>query len=132
MLRSSISLADICSLPQGSGLNGLIASTSTFSVVGRSAIGGTGGPATGTCKESEVIIAGSDRVAVDAVGVSILKFHNANGIKGVPVKDQEQIKRASEIGIGNADYSNIIIKESDLVGDTGFKEMVQFVKNQLI
>ena len=92
----------------------------------------TGGPATGTCKESEVIIAGSDRVAVDAVGVSILKFHNADGIKDVPVKDHEQIKRASEIGIGNADYSNMIIKESDLVGDNGFKEMVQFVKNQLI
>ncbi len=92
----------------------------------------TGGPATGTCKESEVIIAGSDRVAVDAVGVSILKFHNADGIKDVPVKDHEQIKRACEIGIGNADFFNMIINESDLVGDTGFKEMVQFVKNQLI
>jgi uncharacterized protein (DUF362 family) len=92
----------------------------------------TGGPATGTCKESEVIIAGSDRVAVDAVGVSILKFHNADGIKDVPVKDQEQIRRAGEIGIGNADYSNMIIKESDLVGDSSFNDMVQFVKHQII
>jgi len=90
-----------------------------------------GGPATGTCKESDVIIAGSDRVAVDALGVSILKFHNAVGIKDVPVKDQEQIKRASEIEIGTPDYYNLIIKESDLVGDISFKEMMQFVKHQL-
>jgi len=69
---------------------------------------------------------------VDAVGVSLLKFHNADGIKDIPVKDQEQIKRASEIGIGHIDYSNMIIKELDLVGDTCFKEMIQFVKNQLI
>lgn len=92
----------------------------------------TGGPATGTCREPGVIIAGCDRVAVDAVGVSILKFHNAVGIKDVPVRNQEQIKRASEIGIGNANYSNMIIKESDLVGDSGFKDLLQFVEHQLI
>ncbi len=92
----------------------------------------TGGPATGTCKDSDIIIAGCDRVAVDAVGVSILKFHNAVGIKEVPVKNQEQIKRAREIGIGNIDYSNMIIRESDLVGDSDFKEMLEFVKQQLI
>ena len=92
----------------------------------------TGGPATGTCREPGVIIAGCDRVAVDAVGVSILKFHNAVGIKDVPVRNQEQIKRASEIGIGNANYSNMIIKESDLAGDSGFKDLLQFVEHQLI
>jgi len=91
----------------------------------------TGGPDKGTLREPGVIIAGSDRVAVDAVGVSILKFYDADGIRGVPVRAQEQIARASEIRVGNADLANIAIKDSNLAGDSGFDGLLRFVKEEL-
>ncbi|MGD8507202.1 MAG: DUF362 domain-containing protein, partial [Candidatus Bathyarchaeota archaeon] len=91
----------------------------------------TGGPAHGKEAASGIVIAGSDRVAVDAVGVAILKFHKAEGIAGVKIKDHDQLTRAAEVGIGHLDANMISLKTSNLAGDAEFDDLVTFVKHQL-
>ncbi len=60
-----------------------------------------GGPSRGEFKAGNVIIAGDDRVAVDAVGVAMLKSLGSNqAIMGRPIFEQEQIARAVELGLG--------------------------------
>jgi uncharacterized protein (DUF362 family) len=60
-----------------------------------------GGPESGTLVKPQVLVLGSDRVAVDAVGVAILRIHGGNAIisRG-RVFEQEQIARAVELGLG--------------------------------
>lgn len=59
------------------------------------------GPDLGTRVWGEVILAGTDRVAIDAVGLALLRLL---GYKGVAAKGsifgQEQISRAVELGLG--------------------------------
>jgi uncharacterized protein (DUF362 family) len=60
-----------------------------------------GGPESGTLVKPEVMILGTDRVAMDAVGVAILRMHGGNAtISRGRVFDQEQIARAVQIGLG--------------------------------
>jgi uncharacterized protein (DUF362 family) len=61
----------------------------------------TGGPATGKLVESQLILAGTDRVAIDAVGVAILRyFGTTSDVEQGPIFQQEQIARAVELGLG--------------------------------
>ena len=66
-----------------------------------------------------------------AIGVAILKFHKAEGIAGVKVKEHEQLKRAAEIGLGHLGANMIILKSSNLTSDGKFDDLVAFVKRQL-
>jgi uncharacterized protein (DUF362 family) len=60
-----------------------------------------GGPMEGTRKQADVFLAGDDRVAVDAVGLAVLKELGANeAIMGRGIFAQEQIQRAAELDIG--------------------------------
>lgn len=60
-----------------------------------------GGPSRGQLKQANVMIAGSDRVAVDAVGLAVLKELGSNqAIMGRRIFEQEQIARAVELGLG--------------------------------
>jgi uncharacterized protein (DUF362 family) len=60
-----------------------------------------GGPAHGQLKHADVMIAGDDRVAVDAVGIAMLKLIGSNqGIMGRRIFDQEQIARAVALKVG--------------------------------
>ncbi|MBE0428042.1 MAG: DUF362 domain-containing protein [Nitrospirae bacterium] len=60
-----------------------------------------GGPMKGSKKRANVILAGTDRIAIDALGLSILKEVGSNkDIMGRKVFEQEQISRAAELGIG--------------------------------
>jgi uncharacterized protein (DUF362 family) len=60
-----------------------------------------GGPDTGTLIEPGVLIAGNDRVALDAVGIAILRiFGTSNEVSRGTVFEQEQINRAVELGLG--------------------------------
>ncbi len=59
------------------------------------------GPMEGTRKEANVFIAGTDKVAIDAIGVAILRIlGTTQEVSNGPVFEQEQIKRAIELGIG--------------------------------
>lgn len=91
----------------------------------------SGGPDKGEEASPRVIIAGNDRVAIDAVGVSILKSLNATGIANVPIKEQEQLKRAAEIDLGQLSIENIKLKTSNLARDKEFPKLLSFIKNEL-
>ena len=59
------------------------------------------GPDTGTRVWGDIILAGRDRVAVDAVGLSILRMQGYTGVAAAgPIFGQEQIARAVELGLG--------------------------------
>ena len=67
-----------------------------------------GGPATGTRAKGNAFLASTDRVAIDAVGLAILKSLGSNSqIMNTKIFEQEQIARAAEIGLGAASPSEI-------------------------
>jgi uncharacterized protein (DUF362 family) len=77
-----------------------------------------GGPSTGKKVEAGVFLAGTDRVAVDAVGVAILKDLGSNeAIMSKKVFDQEQIERAVELGLGVDTPGHIDIITADAAGE---------------
>lgn len=60
-----------------------------------------GGPDRGKQVDAEVILAGRDRIAIDAVGVAILRhFGTTAAVSRGSVFEQEQIARAVELGLG--------------------------------
>ena len=60
-----------------------------------------GGPARGKQVDSQVILAGTDRVAIDAIGVAILRYFGTTpAVSRGPIFQQEQIARAVELGLG--------------------------------
>jgi uncharacterized protein (DUF362 family) len=60
-----------------------------------------GGPSRGVLKPANVMIAGHDRVAVDAVGLAVLKWLGSNdAIMGRRIFEQEQMARAVELELG--------------------------------
>jgi len=91
----------------------------------------SGGPDKGALASPGVMIAGSDRVAIDAVGASILKSFNAIGIVRVPIKEQEQLKRAVEVDLGQLSIENIKLKTSNLARDKEFPKLLNFIRNEL-
>jgi uncharacterized protein (DUF362 family) len=73
-----------------------------------------GGPGKGTRKRANVILAGTDRIAIDAVGLSILKELGSNkNIMERKIFGQEQIARAVELGLGIAGPGEIEIITDD-------------------
>jgi uncharacterized protein (DUF362 family) len=67
-----------------------------------------GGPMTGKRARSNVFLASADRVALDAVGVAVLKALGSNKqIMEQDIFKQEQIARAVEIGLGAASPEEI-------------------------
>jgi uncharacterized protein (DUF362 family) len=87
-----------------------------------------GGPATGKRVQGNVFWASSDRVAVDAVGVALLKHLGGNDqIMNRKIFEQEQIARAVELGLGASSPSEI-----DLVAvDTKSREYCKRVEEVL-
>ncbi len=74
-----------------------------------------GGPATGKLAKSRVFLASIDRVAIDAVGVAILKLLGSNEkIMKPKIFEQEQIARAAELGLGVSSSSEIEVKPADM------------------
>ena len=75
-----------------------------------------GGPATGTRVTAGVIVAGSDRVAIDAVGVAILRsLGTTSEISQGTVFEQDQIARAVELnlGINSPDQIEFVTDDSE-------------------
>jgi len=67
-----------------------------------------GGPADGKRAKGNVFLAATDRVAIDAAGLAILKSLGSNAqIMNTKIFEQEQIARAAEIGLGAASPSEI-------------------------
>src|SRR5262249_5432834 len=81
-----------------------------------------GGPDQGKLVDSKVILASTDRVALDAVGVALLRhFGTTQEVSQGSIFDQEQIARAVQLKIGISGPSQI-----ELV--TGDKESAEYAK----
>ncbi|MCB2190555.1 MAG: DUF362 domain-containing protein [Deltaproteobacteria bacterium] len=88
-----------------------------------------GGPMTGTRAQCNVMLASSDRIAVDAAGLACLKHLGANkAITETAIFDQEQIRHAVELGLGVSSA-----KEIQLVSaDEGSRDYVEVIKDILL
>ncbi len=79
-----------------------------------------GGPHVGKRVNADVMLAGTDRVAIDAVGVAILRLLGTTPeVNRGKIFEQDQIKRAAELGLGVTSADQI-----ELV--TGDKESEEF------
>ena len=89
-----------------------------------------GGPATGTLAKGNVFIASTDRVAIDAVGVAILKSLGSNDqIMNRKIFDQEQIARAAEIGLGVTSTDQIdLVAAND--GSIAYRDRIAAILKQ--
>jgi uncharacterized protein (DUF362 family) len=77
-----------------------------------------GGPAHGDLKKPGVILAATDRVALDAVGLAVLKEQGGNKkIMETPIFAQEQIARAVELGLGAGSPAEIEIVAGTAAGE---------------
>ena len=73
-----------------------------------------GGPAQGTRINANVMLASSDRVAIDAVGVAILReLGTTPEVSRGRVFEQDQIARAAELGLGVKSAEQIAIVTDD-------------------
>jgi uncharacterized protein (DUF362 family) len=82
----------------------------------------SGGPDQGQLVNAGVVLAATDRVAVDAVGVALLRhFGTTPEVSRGPIFDQEQIARAVQLGLGVTGPGQI-----ELV--TGDQESAAFAK----
>lgn len=88
------------------------------------------GPMTGKRARGDVFLASTDRVAIDATGVAILKVLGSNpAIMNRGIFDQEQIARAVELGLGAASPAEIELTPVDDLSReycTGVAEMLNY------
>ena len=74
----------------------------------------TGGPDKGKEVNAGVILAGTDRVAIDAIGVAILRhFGTTDEVSKGKIFEQAQIARAVELGLGAASAKQIEFVTAD-------------------
>jgi uncharacterized protein (DUF362 family) len=73
-----------------------------------------GGPSTGQLRQGNVMIAGDDPIAVDAVGIAVLKELGSNdAIMSRRIFEQEQIARAVELRLGAESPAQIRLVTGD-------------------
>ncbi len=78
----------------------------------------TGDPGAGDAAESGLLLASSDSVAVDAVGVAILRYYGTHEVSRGRIFEQEQIARATSLGVGmrSADRIELVPLDEDRRG----------------
>jgi uncharacterized protein (DUF362 family) len=78
-----------------------------------------GGPDRGTRVEAGLMLAGTDRVAMDAVGVAILRLlGTTHEVSRGSIFGQEQIARAAELGLGASSANEIQLVTGDAESET--------------
>jgi uncharacterized protein (DUF362 family) len=87
-----------------------------------------GGPHVGKRVNANVMLAGTDRIAIDAVGVAILRMLGTTPeVSRGKIFEQDQIARAVELGLGvpSADQIELV------TGDENSKELAGKIKEIL-
>jgi uncharacterized protein (DUF362 family) len=93
----------------------------------------TGGPESGTKVEPNLMLASRDRVAIDAVGVALLKLNGAKGKVGSDnVFQQDQIKRATELGFGIRSPNEIKLVALNSGAEAEVNRIIQMLTPQII
>lgn len=89
-----------------------------------------GGPDKGKLVNANVIVAGTDRVAVDAVGVALLRhFGTTPEVSQGSIFDQEQIARAVQLNIGVTSPKQIEILTDDRDSAEYAKQIKEVLSN---
>jgi uncharacterized protein (DUF362 family) len=89
----------------------------------------SGGPDQGTLVEPNLLLASQDRVAIDAVGVAILRMYGAKGkISEGTIFSQDQLKRACELGLGAKSADEIQLTALNDEGKSDVEKIEQILK----
>ncbi len=73
-----------------------------------------GGPESGEIAAPGIIAASRDRVALDAVGLALLRLNSpAPPFSQTPVFEEDQLKRAAELGLGAKSADEVLVKPMD-------------------
>ena len=87
-----------------------------------------GGPHIGKRVNANVMLGGTDRVAIDAVGVAILRnLGTTKEVSQGKIFEQDQLKRAAELGLGVASAKDIKI----ITGDKESEEYAKVIRGIL-
>jgi uncharacterized protein (DUF362 family) len=87
-----------------------------------------GGPHVGTRVKANVMLGGTDRVAIDAVGVAILRLLGTTPeVSKGKIFEQDQIRRAAERGVGVKSAGEIEV----VTGDRESEEFAERVRGEL-
>jgi uncharacterized protein (DUF362 family) len=90
-----------------------------------------GGPASGKKVNSNVILASTDRVAIDAVGVAILRnFGTTPAVSKGTIFQQEQIARSAELGLGVDSPDKITLITDGAESKEYAKKILQILKEK--
>ena len=81
--------------------------------------------------EPGVMIAGSNRVATDAVCVALMKHYGADGVSDRPVLGHEQFTIAEGLGLGSPRLKDMDLRTSNLAGDPGLDDVVSAIEGEL-
>ncbi len=88
-----------------------------------------GGPMTGKRARGNMLLGSADRVALDAVGVAILKYLGSNeAIMKRKIFEQEQIARAVELGLGASSPDGIELSPVDEKSREDRNRIVEILK----
>jgi uncharacterized protein (DUF362 family) len=86
-----------------------------------------GGPDVGKKVKPQVVMASADRIAIDAVGVALLRyFGTTREVSSGPIFELEQIERAVELGLGVERPEEIELLTAD-DASTGFAAEIQSI-----
>jgi uncharacterized protein (DUF362 family) len=89
----------------------------------------SGGPDRGERVAAQVMLAGDDRVALDAVGVALLRrWGTTPEVAAGPIFGQEQIARAAALGVGVASAEAIDLISDDAEGEALAAEVVEMLR----
>lgn len=88
----------------------------------------TGGPDTGKQVASHLILAGTDRVAMDAIAVAVLRYFGTTAaVEQGSIFQQEQIARAVELDLGAATPEDIELITGDPESEAYAAEIWEFL-----
>ena len=91
-----------------------------------------GGPAKGTLKHPNIMLASTDRIAIDAVGVAILRMLGTTPeVENGSIFEQEQIARAVELSLGVKSASEIKIVSDKEESDEYIHKIHEFLNKSI-
>jgi uncharacterized protein (DUF362 family) len=93
----------------------------------------SGGPEKGREVEPNLLFASKDRVAIDAVGVAVLKMYGAKGKVGeTEIFEQDQLKRAAELGFGVKSPDEIQLTPLNRESQLDVERIGQIIKGKAV
>jgi len=81
--------------------------------------------------DSGIIIAGGNRVSVDAVGMALMKMNWVKGVSDYKVREFSKFKIAQELGLGSPNYGDMKMMRINMTYDDGFQDVFKAIVQEL-